>query len=68
VLTAAYGTAAYVLFCLVFWCMIGFVTDANFMVSGVHIVGKSIDRGGVGDGTPSPTTCGGSTPSPGGRC
>jgi protein-S-isoprenylcysteine O-methyltransferase Ste14 len=51
VLTAAYGTAAYVLFLLVFWYMIGFVTDANFMVSGVHIVGKSIDRGGVGGGT-----------------
>jgi protein-S-isoprenylcysteine O-methyltransferase Ste14 len=40
-----------VLFVLVFWYMIGFVIDADFMVGGVHVVGKSIDRGGIGDGT-----------------
>jgi methanethiol S-methyltransferase len=50
-LTAGYGTAAYVFFVLVFLYMIGFVADADFLVSGVHVVGKSIDRGGIGDGT-----------------
>jgi methanethiol S-methyltransferase len=50
VLTAAYGTVAYVLFLLVFLYMVGFVIDADFMVGGVRIVGKSIDRGGIGDG------------------
>jgi methanethiol S-methyltransferase len=42
--------AAYVLFLLVFLYMIGFVTDADFMVRGMHVVGKSINRGGVGNG------------------
>jgi methanethiol S-methyltransferase len=51
VLTAAYGTVAYVLFLLVFLYMVGFVIDADFLVGGVHVVGKSIDRGGIGDGT-----------------
>jgi methanethiol S-methyltransferase len=50
VLHAAYGTVAYLLFLLVFLYMIGFVIDADFMVGGVHVVGKSIDRGGIGDG------------------
>jgi protein-S-isoprenylcysteine O-methyltransferase Ste14 len=50
-LAAAYGTVAYVLFLLVFLYLVGFVIDADFMVGGVHIVGKSIDRGGIGDGT-----------------
>jgi methanethiol S-methyltransferase len=50
-LTAAYGVAAYALFVLVFLYMIGFVIDADFLVGGVHVVGKSIDRGGVGSGT-----------------
>jgi methanethiol S-methyltransferase len=51
VLIAAYGAAVYVMFLLTFLYLIGFVTDADFMVGGVHLVGKSIDRGGLGDGT-----------------
>jgi protein-S-isoprenylcysteine O-methyltransferase Ste14 len=51
VLIAAYGVAAYVMFLLTFLYLIGFVADADFMVGGVHLVGKSIDRGGLGDGT-----------------
>jgi protein-S-isoprenylcysteine O-methyltransferase Ste14 len=50
-LIAAYGVAAYVMFLLTFLYLIGFVADADFMVGGVHLVGKSIDRGGLGDGT-----------------
>jgi methanethiol S-methyltransferase len=49
-LTAAYGVAAYLMFLVVFLYLIGFVADANFVVGGVHIVGKSVDRGGIGDG------------------
>jgi len=51
VLVAAYGVTAYVIFQLAFLYLIGFVADADFMVGGVHVVGKSIDRGGIGDGT-----------------
>jgi protein-S-isoprenylcysteine O-methyltransferase Ste14 len=51
VLTAAYGIAAYLIFLVAFLYTIGFVVDADFMVGGVHIVGKSINRGGIGDGT-----------------
>jgi protein-S-isoprenylcysteine O-methyltransferase Ste14 len=51
VLIAAYGIFAYVLFLLTFLYLIGFVADADFMVGDVHVVGKSIDRGGFGDGT-----------------
>jgi protein-S-isoprenylcysteine O-methyltransferase Ste14 len=51
VLIAAYGVVAYVMFLLTFLYLIGFVADADFMVGGVHLVGKSIDRGGLGDGT-----------------
>jgi methanethiol S-methyltransferase len=51
VLIAAYGIFAYVLFLLTFLYLIGFVADADFMVGNVHVVGKSIDRGGLGDGT-----------------
>jgi methanethiol S-methyltransferase len=51
VLTAAYGTAAYLIFLVVFVYLIGFVADADFMVSSVHLVGKTIDRGGPSDGT-----------------
>jgi protein-S-isoprenylcysteine O-methyltransferase Ste14 len=51
VLIAAYGVSAYVMFLLAFLYLIGFVADADFMVSGVHVVGKTIDRGGLGDGT-----------------
>lgn len=51
VVTAAYGIAGYLIFLVAFLYIIGFVTDADFMVGGVHIVGKSIDRGGIGDGT-----------------
>jgi methanethiol S-methyltransferase len=50
-LVAAYGVAAYLLFQVVFLYLIGFVTNADFWVGSVHVVGKSIDRGGVGDGT-----------------
>jgi methanethiol S-methyltransferase len=50
-LIAAYGVAAYVMFVVVFLYLIGFVADADFMVGNVHVVGKSIDRGGLGDGT-----------------
>lgn len=50
VLIAAYGAVAYVMFVVVFLYLIGFVTDADFVVGSVHIVGKSIDRGGIGDG------------------
>jgi methanethiol S-methyltransferase len=48
---AAYGVVVYVMFLLTFLYLIGFVTDADFMVGGMHLVGKSIDRGGLGDGT-----------------
>ncbi len=51
VLTAAYGVATYVMFLVAFLYLIAFVVDADFMVGNVHIVGKSIDRGGLGDGT-----------------
>ena len=51
VLIAAYGVSAYVMFLLAFLYLIGFVADADFMVSSVHVVGKTIDRGGLGDGT-----------------
>jgi len=51
VLVAAYGVATYLLFQVVFLYLIGFVTDADFWVGSVHVVGRSIDRGGVGDGT-----------------
>ncbi len=50
VLTAAYGAAVYVIFLAVFLYLIGFVADADFMVGNVHVVGKSIDRGGIGNG------------------
>lgn len=50
VLIAAYGVAAYLMFLAAFLYLIGFVVDADFMVGPVHIVGKSIDRGGLGDG------------------
>jgi methanethiol S-methyltransferase len=51
VLIAAYGLAVYLTFLLTFLYLIGFVVDADFMVGNVHIVGKSIDRGGLGDGS-----------------
>ena len=51
VLIAAYGIFAYVLFLLAFLYLIGFVADADFMVGNVHVVGKTLDRGGLGDGT-----------------
>jgi methanethiol S-methyltransferase len=50
VLTAAYGVAVYLMFLVVFLYLIGFVTNADFLVGGVHVVGKSVDRGGIGDG------------------
>ena len=50
VLIAAYGMVAYLMFLVVFLYLIGFVVDADFMVGNVHIVGKSLDRGGLGDG------------------
>jgi methanethiol S-methyltransferase len=51
VLIAAYGVVVYVMFLLTFLYLIGFVADADFVVGGVHLVSKSIDRGGLGDGT-----------------
>ena len=51
VLIAAYGVAAYAMFLIAFLYLIGFVIDADFLVGGVHIVGKSVDRGGIGDGS-----------------
>lgn len=51
VLIAAYGVAAYLMFLATFLYLLGFVIDADFMVGNVHIVGKSIDRGGLGDGS-----------------
>jgi methanethiol S-methyltransferase len=51
VLVAAYGASVYALFLLVFLYLIGFVVDADFTVGGVHIVAKSVDRGGLGNGS-----------------
>ncbi|MFZ1162932.1 methanethiol S-methyltransferase [Mycobacterium sp.] len=51
VLTAAYGIFAYALFLLTFLYLIAFVVDPDFTVGTVHVVGKSVDRGGLGDGT-----------------
>jgi methanethiol S-methyltransferase len=51
VLIAAYGVAAYLMFLVVFLYLVGFVADADFWVGGVHLVGKSVDRGGIGDGS-----------------
>jgi methanethiol S-methyltransferase len=51
VLVAAYGMVVYAIFLFAFLYLIGFVADADFTVGGVHIVGKSIDRGGLGDGS-----------------
>jgi methanethiol S-methyltransferase len=51
VLIAAYGVVIYVIFQVAFLYLIGFVVDADFLVGSVHIVGKSIDRGGIGDGS-----------------
>lgn len=48
---AAYGVAAYLMFLATFLYLLGFVVDADFTVGNVHIVGKSIDRGGLGDGS-----------------
>jgi protein-S-isoprenylcysteine O-methyltransferase Ste14 len=50
-LIAAYGVTVYLMFLLTFLYLIGFVVDSDFMVGNVHIVGNSIDRGGLGDGT-----------------
>jgi methanethiol S-methyltransferase len=49
VIVAAYGVLTYGLFLLVFLYMVGFVADADFTVGGLHVVGRSIDRGN-GDG------------------
>ena len=51
VLTAAYGIAGYAIFLFVFLYLIGFVADADFTVGSVHLVEKTIDRGGIGHGT-----------------
>jgi methanethiol S-methyltransferase len=50
-LVAAYGIVAYAVFLFAFLYLIGFVADADFTWGSVHIVGKSIDRGGIGDGS-----------------
>jgi protein-S-isoprenylcysteine O-methyltransferase Ste14 len=39
------------MFLATFLYLLGFVIDADFMVGNVHIVGKSINRGGLGDGS-----------------
>jgi protein-S-isoprenylcysteine O-methyltransferase Ste14 len=49
-LAFAYGLAAYGLFLVVFLYAIAFVANANFTVAGLHIVPKTIDRGGLGNG------------------
>jgi methanethiol S-methyltransferase len=51
VLIAAYGLAAYVIFLVAFLYLIGFVADADLTAGSVHIVDKSVDRGGIGNGT-----------------
>ena len=51
VIALAYGLVAYVLFVVVLLYLIGFVANADFTVAGLHIVPKSIDRGGLGDGS-----------------
>jgi methanethiol S-methyltransferase len=51
VLIAVYGLAVYLMFLIAFLYLIGFVLDADFMVGTLHVVRKSIDRGGLGDGT-----------------
>jgi protein-S-isoprenylcysteine O-methyltransferase Ste14 len=51
VLIAVYGLAVYLMFLIAFLYLIGFVLDADFMVGALHVVRKSIDRGGLGDGT-----------------
>jgi protein-S-isoprenylcysteine O-methyltransferase Ste14 len=51
VLTAAYGIAAYAIFLVAFLYLIGFVADADFTVGSLHLVDKTIDRGGIGQGT-----------------
>jgi methanethiol S-methyltransferase len=55
ILIAAYGVAAYLMFLLAFLYLIGFVVDADFMVGNVHVLGKTIDRGGLGDGAMTAT-------------
>jgi protein-S-isoprenylcysteine O-methyltransferase Ste14 len=50
-LVALYGVIAYLMFLLTFLYLIGFVVDADFTVGTMHIVAKSINRGGLGDGT-----------------
>jgi protein-S-isoprenylcysteine O-methyltransferase Ste14 len=50
VLIALYGVAVYLMFLVAFSYLIGFVIDADFMVGTLRVVGKSIDRGGLGDG------------------
>ena len=52
----AYGVVAYATFVVVLLYTIAFVTDADVMVGGVHIVGKSIDRGGIGTRAATLTT------------
>jgi methanethiol S-methyltransferase len=51
---AAYGLVVYGLFLAVFLYMVGFVADADLKVGGLHVVEKSIDRGG-GDGAVTAT-------------
>jgi methanethiol S-methyltransferase len=51
VVIAAYGLAVYLMFLTAFAYLIGFVLDADFNLGALHVVGKSIDRGGPGDGS-----------------
>jgi methanethiol S-methyltransferase len=55
VLIAAYGLAVYLVFLLAFLYMIGFVADADFQLGNVHVLGKTVDRGGLGDGATTAT-------------
>lgn len=50
-LIAVYGVIVYLMFVLTFLYLIGFVVDADFVAGNTQIVAKSIDRGGLGDGT-----------------
>jgi methanethiol S-methyltransferase len=51
VVIAAYGFAVYLVFGIGFLYLIGFVLDVDRTIGPLHLVGKSINRGGLGDGT-----------------
>ncbi len=51
---ATYGLVVYGVFLVVFLYLVGFVADVDLKFGGIHVVGKSIDRGG-GDGAVTAT-------------